>query len=250
MRVTFAGVGEAFDENLPNTSILVESETSSILLDCGFSAVRAVWKLADRAARMDALFVSHFHADHYFGIPALLVRFIEEGRTDRLTILGPTGIEGRVRRLLEMAYSNVLTAAKFDVYFLECTPGDEFKHAGFSFAFAMSDHLMPCLAVRLTAEGKSLLYSGDGRSTESTRRLARGCDLVIHEAFALNKGVPGHGTVEDALAFAAEAGAGACALVHMDRAIRHTEKDAIMGHIASLSGLHGFMPEPGDTFDL
>jgi ribonuclease BN (tRNA processing enzyme) len=250
MRVTFAGVGEAFDENLPNTSILVESGTSSILLDCGFSAPGPVWKLGDRASRMDAIFVSHFHADHYFGIPALLARFAEEGRKERLTILGPTGIEGRVRRLLEMAYSNILAKAGFDVYFLECTPGDEFKHAGFNFAFAMGDHLMPCLALRLTADGKSLLYSGDGRPTDSTRKLARGCDFVIHEAFALNRGVPGHGTVEAALAFAAESGARACALIHMDRAVRHAKKDVIMDHISSLSGLHGFLPEPGDTFDV
>jgi len=250
MRVTFAGVGEAFDENLPNTSILVESGTSAILLDCGFSAPGMVWKLADRVARLDAIFVSHFHADHYFGIPALLSRYIEEGRTDRLTILGPTGIEGRVRRLLEMAYANVLTTARFDVYFIECTPGDEFKHAGFRFGFALSDHLMPCLAVRLTADGKSLFYTGDGRPTDSTRELARGCDFVIHEAYALNRGVPGHGTVEAALAFAAEAGARACALVHMDRAVRRAKKDVIMGHIASLSGLHGFLPEPGDIFDV
>ena len=83
MRVTFVGVGEAFDENLPNTSILVESAASSILLDCGFSAPRAFWKAADNAEGLDMIHVSHFHADHYFGIPALLARFTQEGRTKR-----------------------------------------------------------------------------------------------------------------------------------------------------------------------
>ena len=43
MRVTFAGVGEAFDEKLPNTSLLVQSESSSILLDCGFTAACTLW---------------------------------------------------------------------------------------------------------------------------------------------------------------------------------------------------------------
>lgn len=250
MRVTFAGVGEAFDENLPNTSILVESSGSSILLDCGFSAPRAFWKTADDTSGLDMIYVSHFHADHYFGIPALLARFIQEGRTKRLTILGPVGIEGRVKRLVEMAYANIMTNAEFDTYFIECTPGEEFRHAGFHFGFAMGDHPMPSLAVRLAAKNKTLFYSGDGRPTETTQALAAGCDLVIHEAFALNKDVSGHGTVESALAFATEAGAKTCALVHMDRAVRHSMKGVIMTRIADLPGLLGLLPDPGDTLDL
>ena len=250
MRVTFAGVGEAFDEYLANTSILVESGRSSILLDCGFSAPGAFWKVADKSVDLDMVYVSHFHADHYFGIPALLVRFIQEGRTKRLTILGPTGIERCVKRLVEMAYTNVLGKAGFETYFIECSPGEDFRHAGFHLGFAMGDHPMPCLALRLEADGKALFYSGDGQPTEETRRLAAGCDLIIHEAFALDKAVPGHGTVESSLEFAARAGAGACALVHMDRTVRRTMKGVIMTRIADTPGLHGFLPEPGDTFDL
>lgn len=250
MRVTFAGVGEAFDEYLANTSILIESGTSSILLDCGFSAPRAFWKVAGESMDLDMVYISHFHADHYFGIPALLVRFIQEGRTNRLTILGPTGIEKRVKRLVEMAYSNALGKAEFDIYFIECSPGEEFRHAGFHLSFAMGDHLMPCLALRLEANGKSLFYSGDGQPTTDTRQLAAGCDLVIHEAFALDKETPGHGTVKSSLEFAAQAGARACALVHMDRTVRRTMKGVTMSRIADTHGLHGFLPEPGDAFDI
>lgn len=249
MRVTFAGVGEAFDELLPNTSLLVESGTSSILLDCGFTASCRFWGQATRPLELDAVFVSHFHADHYFGLPALVVRSIEEGRTKRLTILGPSGIESRFNRLMELAYSNAMTKARFEIFFIECVPGEDFKHSGFRFRFALNDHSMPCLAIRLDAGGKSLYYSGDGKPTDATVDLAENCDLVVHEAFTLDEITLGHGDVGTSLEMARKSGAKACALVHMKRTIRHTMMDMIRMAIETVPEVNAFVPEPGDVYE-
>ncbi|WP_316898624.1 ribonuclease Z [Pseudodesulfovibrio indicus] len=249
MRVTFAGVGEAFDELLPNTSLLVESGDSSILLDCGFTATCRFWSLATRPLDLDAVFVSHFHADHYFGLPALVVRSIEEGRTKRLTVLGPNGIESRFNRLMELAYSNAMTKAKFEIFFIECVPGEDFKHSGFRFRFALNDHSMPCLAIRLDAGGKSLYYSGDGKPTDATVDLAEDCDLVVHEAFTLDEITLGHGDVGTSLEMARKSGAKACALVHMKRTIRHTMMDMIKMAIQTVPEVNAFVPEPGDVYE-
>ncbi len=224
MRVTFAGVGEAFDETLANTSLLVESDTTSILLDCGFTAASAFWSVAQQPLELDAIYISHFHGDHYFGLPALLVRSIQEKRTKRLTIMGQPGVEDRVTRLTEMAYSNAMAKATFDIYFIECTPGDEIPHGDFQMEFAMSDHPMPCLSVRLDCAGKSIFYSGDGKPTDATQTLAAGCDLVVHESFSLETTTPGHGTIESSIAFARKAGARRLAMLHMDRAIRQSRR--------------------------
>ncbi|EGB15102.1 beta-lactamase domain-containing protein [Pseudodesulfovibrio mercurii] len=250
MRVTFVGVGEAFDERLPNTSLLVEHNDSSILLDCGFNVSCGLWRYAARPLDLDAVYVSHFHADHYFGLPALIVRSLEEGRTKRLTILGPSGIESRVNRLMELAYSNALAKAGFEIFFIECVPGEDFKHGGFRFRFALNDHSMPCLAVRLDAGGKSLYYSGDGKPTDATVDLAEHCDLVVHEAFTLDEITTGHGDVGTSLDMARRSGAGACALVHMKRTIRHTMMDVIRMAVETETSVHGFVPEPGDVHEL
>ncbi|WP_272699097.1 MBL fold metallo-hydrolase [Desulfovibrio sp. Fe33] len=249
MRVTFVGVGEAFDELLPNTSLLVESGGSSILLDCGFNASCKLWKYAANPLDLDAVFVSHFHADHYFGLPALISRSIEEGRSKRLTILGPSGIESRVRRLMDLAYSNALSRAGFEIFFIECVPGEDFKHSGFRFRFALNDHSMPCLAIRLDAGGKSLYYSGDGKPTDDTVDLAGDCDLVVHEAFTLDEITTGHGDVGTALEMASKSGAKACALVHMKRTIRHSMMDMIRMAIGTMPGVNAFVPEPGDVYE-
>lgn len=250
MRVTFVGVGEAFDDSLANTSILVESGSSSILLDCGYSAVQSFWRMAENPVDLDMVYISHFHADHYFGIPAMLVRFIQEGRTKRLTIAGPPGIEPSIVHLVEMAYSNSMSKARFEIFYLECDPGEEFRHAGFDFSFALSNHPMPCRAIRLDAEGKSVFYSGDGSPTASTLELAQGCDLIIQEAFTLDRPLSGHGTVEQALEFASNAKAKACALVHMGRDIRQSLKEEALSRLAATTGLKGILPEPGDVIEL
>ncbi|NDV20091.1 MBL fold metallo-hydrolase [Pseudodesulfovibrio sp. JC047] len=246
MRVTFAGVGEAFDETVPNTSLLVHSGGSSVLLDCGFTAACAFWGMADNPLALDAVYISHFHGDHYFGLPALLVRSIEEGRTKRLTILGPSGIESRVTRLMEMAYSNAMARAQFGIFFVECDPGQDFRHAGFRFRFAMTNHAMPCQAIRLDDQKTSLFYSGDGQSTADTLALASGSDLVVHESYTLEPEHVGHGSVTASVDFARKAGAKACALVHLQRTVRRERKAVIRARANGVTDMKVLLPEPGD----
>ena len=78
MRVIFAGVGEAFDENLGNTTVLVTTGSGKrkrqILLDCGFTGAHAFWKASQDPMDLDAIWVSHFHGDHFFGVPLVLLR--------------------------------------------------------------------------------------------------------------------------------------------------------------------------------
>lgn len=250
MRVTFAGVGEAFDETLANTSLLVESEGSSLLLDCGFTAPSAFWSVASRPLDLDGVFISHFHGDHYFGLPALLVRSVEEGRTRRLTILGQPGVEKRVTTLMEMAYANARSKALFPLYFLECVPGQETHLGDFRLNFAMGDHPMPCLAVRLDCGSASLFYSGDGRPTNATRQLATGCGLAVHESFSLDSTTPGHGTVDSSLEFAREAKVAALALVHVKRQVRREMKQTILARTQSADHCRAWLPEPGESITL
>ena len=250
MRVTFVGVGEAFDETLANTSLLAESDTGSILLDCGFSAAPSFWALAERPLELDGVYLSHFHADHWFGLPALLVRSLEEGRTRPLTVLGQPGVEAKVRSLMELAYAGTLGKAKFDLRFTECEPGRAVELAGFRLSFAPCAHSVPCLAVRVERGDASLFYSGDGPPTEETRALATGCSLAVQEAFSLDPVKPAHGTLDASLAFARETGAGMLALVHVNRRVRREEHGTILARLDKISFCKMCLPEPGERIPL
>lgn len=250
VRVTFAGVGEAFDEDLANTSILVETDATSLLLDCGFTAATAFWRTAKEPLDLDGIYITHFHGDHYFGIPALLIRFVEEGRTTPLTIMGQHGVAKQVQSMVDMAYPNTLAKAQFDISFLTCEPGQEVRLGDMRLTFAMNDHPIPSQSVRVNVDNKSVFYSGDGRPTTETLALARGSDLIIHESFSLEPDTPGHGTVDSSIQFTRDAGAPALALVHVQRMIRRNHRPEINLKMKQATGVKVLLPNPGDMVSL
>ncbi|QJB56336.1 MBL fold metallo-hydrolase [Pseudodesulfovibrio sp. zrk46] len=250
MRVTFAGVGEAFDERLANTSLLAETEKTSLLIDCGFTAASAFWSVARRPLELDALYISHFHGDHYFGIPALLVRSIEDGRTKPLTILGQPGVEQRICDLMEMAYVGTMRKAQFGLVFVECVPGSPVSIGDMQLSFAVNDHPVRCLSIRVDSGGSSFFYSSDGKPTEETRALAKGCGLVVHESFTLEPKTAGHGTVDSSIDFARQAGADTLALVHIRRNVRHDRMNEILQRCEAAVDMTAVVPESGDCLEL
>ncbi|EPR34447.1 beta-lactamase domain-containing protein [Alkalidesulfovibrio alkalitolerans DSM 16529] len=249
MRICFCGVGEAVDERLPNTSLYCDAGpgTPGLLLDCGFTGAHALFAAVPEAAdTLIGVWISHFHGDHWFGLPALLVRLHVDGRTAPLHLIGQPGVRERVETLVPMAYG-ILPRLAFPLVFHEAAPGASLDLGPFTLSFALAGHPEPALAVRVQdAAGASAFYSGDGRPTPESLELARGASLVVHEAFSLHGEVEGHGTVVTACAFAREAGAKALAVVHVRREERHARAAEIREMLAAEKGLAAFMPEPGD----
>jgi ribonuclease BN (tRNA processing enzyme) len=254
MKIKFIGVGEAFDEELSNTSIWVRAagscNESSILLDCGFTAPSSFWKSCRDPDNLDAIWISHFHGDHFFGLPALLTRFWEMKRAKPLLILGQRGIEETVVQTVKLAYSSVMDRLAYDIRFMTVEPGEVVQAAGAAWRSAVNGHSQRDLAVRIEAGGKALFYSGDGLSTDETLLLAHGADLVIHEAFRLEAEIPGHGNIVKCIDFARRAKARSLALVHIDRNERHRRREDILRVSAEVKDFEVLMPEPGDELEI
>ena len=250
MEITFLGVGEAFDENFPNTSMLVRTQHNgrdvSVLLDCGYSVPPTFWRLGLHPDGLDGIWISHFHADHAFGLPPLLVRFWEEKRKKDLHILGQAGIEAFARSCLELAYPNLYPRLGFTLQFSEVEPGEPLEALGFTWSTAVNDHPQRDLALKLQTKGKSVFYSGDGRPTPETRGLAQHVHLIIHEAFHLSTETPGHGTVSGCLEMAKACRAKKLALVHIQREVRKERIHEIRELTGSIQDLQIFIPAPGD----
>jgi ribonuclease Z len=254
VKIKFIGVGEAFDENLSNTSVWVRAQEgtdeNSILLDCGFTVPSSFWKSCHDANCLDAVWISHFHGDHFFGLPALLTRFWQMERSKPLLILGQSGIEEIVPKTLKLAFPSVGDRLGYEIHYLAVEPGDTVKAAGVTWQTAVSGHPRRDLAVHIECGGKALFYSGDGNSTGETLSLARNVDLVIHEAFRLDTETPGHENVVGCIDFARRAKAGLLALVHIERNERRARREEILHVCARSADLEVWMPEPGDELDI
>ncbi|ABK17343.1 MBL fold metallo-hydrolase [Syntrophobacter fumaroxidans] len=254
MKITFLGVGEACDAILPNTSLWIETGTGgrrcSVMLDCGFTVPPRYWLQTENPDDLDALWVSHFHGDHFFGTPALLLRFWETRRTKPLVVIGQPGIEQLIRSSMDLAYPNFLPKLTYPLEFHTAIPGETMHAAGLDWNFAESGHGQRNLSVRVDDGSEAIFYSGDGLPSVDTLELARGCALVVHEAFRLDQPTPGHGTVSECIGFARQAGVRRLALVHFQRDERKTKWPAILNLVQKAQDLEAIVPEPGAVMEL
>ncbi len=254
MKVIFLGVGEACDERLPNTSVWmrtnVRGKAVSVLLDCGFTVPPVYWRETTDPEDLDALYVSHFHGDHFFGTPLLLLRFWETKRRKPLLVLGQPGIRELIHHAMDLAYPTIGQKLGYPLEFIDTKPGNPVNALGLTWNFAESGHGQRNLSVRIEDGDKTLFYSGDGLPTADTQLLAHGADLIVHESFKLDEPMAGHGTAAQCVEFARRAGVGKLALVHFHRDERKGRIRAIGDFAEAVSDIRVVIPEPGDAMEL
>ncbi len=239
MKITFVGVGEAFDPILPNTSYLVEHQGQSLLIDCGFSALQSCMQILPDAHSLSGIYLTHLHADHCFGVPALITWMNSQHRTNPLQILGPKQRMDAVAALLDRAYPGVRDKLGFPLEQFDLPLGGQGTWNGWSLTTAPTIHPVPNHAIRIdTPDGRSAMFSGDGEITPQSSAPAQGVDLLVHEAYREIEYRSGHSTVADVLELARKAGARQTALVHME----HDQRARILGSLRQC-----IAPTPGTT---
>jgi ribonuclease BN (tRNA processing enzyme) len=191
MKVQLAGCGDAFGSGGRfNTCIHVEDGGSSILLDCGASSLVALKKAGIDRGAIDAILLTHFHADHFGGIPSFILdQQLNVKRTRLLLIAGPPGLRDWYARAMALAFPGERTLA-FELDLREVDIGVAQPLAGMQVTpihVKHDDRAGPCLAYRIESEAKTLCYSGDTEWTNALIDAARGADLFICECYMYEK---------------------------------------------------------------
>jgi ribonuclease BN (tRNA processing enzyme) len=107
MRLQFVGCGDAFGSGGRfNTCLHLTGRDANILIDCGASSLVAMNELAIPRNDIDAIFLSHFHADHVGGIPFFLLEANYVSKRKRpLTIAGPPSLKRPLRGIMEIGFA-------------------------------------------------------------------------------------------------------------------------------------------------
>ena len=205
MKVTVVGTGEAFDSDLGNNAFVLHGEgLPTILVDCGYQIPERLWANGLHR-KLDAVYLTHTHADHAFGIVPLLGRFLIERRERPLPVIGHSGVGSFVRRALDLGYPGMREVLPFPLEFVPVSPRRRTGFGALSLACARSDHGVRNLSVRFETDGASCAFSGDGAPSAATEALYRGVDVLFHELYTVDRKRPGHSTLAELRALAARA---------------------------------------------
>jgi ribonuclease BN (tRNA processing enzyme) len=198
MKLQFVGCGDAFGSGgRLNTCFHVRGESANFLIDCGASSLIGLKRLDIDRNAIQAIFVTHFHADHFAGLPFFILdaQFFTR-RTEPLSIIGPTGLTDWYERVMETAFpGSSRTLPKFRLSLHELRAGEQLSVAGVD-AYAFQAHHGnpggPFLALRLVVEGKVIAYTGDSEWTEGLVDAGHLADVFIAEAYFFDKKVKLH----------------------------------------------------------
>ena len=214
-----AGSAPSARRALPAT--LIRRGGDRLLFDCGEGTQRQLLKSIG-LIELEDVFITHFHADHWLGLPGMLKTFSLRGRDKPLTVYGPPGL-----RALFKVLAPVIGKNTYELKLVELEPEQELRRDGYliaafavdhrvtAYGYAVVEHERPGrfddakareLGVRFGPDfgrlqrgetvngvspdqvmgppraGRKVVLSGDTSPSERMKAIAHDADLLIHEA--------------------------------------------------------------------
>lgn len=141
LRLTFLGTSAAMPTLHRNVSgLAVKADSDLLLFDCGEGSQRQMIRFGTGFA-VDAVFFTHFHADHYLGIIGFLRTLGMGGREQPLTLYGPPS----ARRVLDAAIHLGVERLAFPVDVQELRDGEFVRRKGYQVRAMKVDHRVNAL---------------------------------------------------------------------------------------------------------
>jgi ribonuclease Z len=135
LSVAFLGTGGSVPSARRSTaSVLIARGGERLMFDCGEGTQRQLQR-SFGLTQIDAVYLTHFHADHILGLPGLLKTYDLTDRQAPLTIYGPLGLHDLFKTL-----SRVIGKTGFKLELVELQPGDAVAHEGYEVRPYATEH--------------------------------------------------------------------------------------------------------------
>jgi ribonuclease Z len=120
-----------------------------LLFDCGEGTQRQLLRSDVGLVELEEVFLTHFHADHYLGLPGMLKTFALRGREVPLTVYGPAGLD-ELMRGLRRAFGRL----SYPVSTVELAPGEALARDGYRIEAFATDHGVSAVGYAIVEEAR------------------------------------------------------------------------------------------------
>ncbi len=200
-------------------SLLVESDESRVLIDCGFTTFERLLANGIELQSLDAVAVSHFHTDHFADVlPIIHSRFVSDRLQQRshapMKLIGPNGLEVAIARLREVFWPE--THQEFPLEFVEGAASCEIGSLTIQVFPVCHVPYFHSVGFRVQLGKRAFAYTGDlaPRQDDSVVAALHSVDLLITEA-AGSENSRSHMTLDNALELADRCHAKRLLLLHL-----------------------------------
>jgi ribonuclease Z len=128
-------------------SILIRRGGERMLLDCGEGTQRQLLRSGIGLVDVSDVFLTHYHADHYLGLPGLLKTYSLRGRTLPVSVYGPPGL-----RELFSALRRVFGKLTYPLVLEELRPGDAVTRPDYRVVAFKTHHDVPAQGYAIVEE--------------------------------------------------------------------------------------------------
>jgi len=143
LSVIFLGTGGSWPTVKRNVSSLAIKRGSEIILfDCGEGTQRQFQKSNLSYMQITKVFITHFHGDHFLGLPGLIQTMQLNDRDTPLHIYGPRGMEKLTNQLLTLGYFR----PSYEIIAHEMNSGDELRFEEYDIRALKGKHTVPALS--------------------------------------------------------------------------------------------------------
>ena len=143
MELIFLGTSSAIPTKHRNHSaIALKSFGEVLLFDCGEGTQRQMSKIKLSPMRVNKIFITHFHGDHFLGIPGMIQSMGFRGRTEPLHLFGPEGLSEITEHMMSLGYFSL----PFEIHVHEIENDIAVEEEDYKITCCKTDHVIPNLA--------------------------------------------------------------------------------------------------------
>ncbi|MEH6448331.1 MAG: MBL fold metallo-hydrolase [Oleispira sp.] len=202
INVFLCGTGTPYPDEARNPSCLaIIAGSEYLVFDAGEGSSRRLDTMGLPTKELDAVFISHWHSDHFSGLDYLMNSSWVFGRKQILEVYGPAGVTGVIAGIeqsyaLDISYRSGLQKEALNKEFALALPkpviiteGSAEKSVVYqkndvTVSAFLVDHapVKPALGYLVEYKGRKVVISGDTRISSNVEKYSKQADILIHEA--------------------------------------------------------------------